>query len=49
MSRDLITASHQQITNDWWSERKEKFGVFVSQLVIQESLGTPHTFTVYIL
>ena len=39
MSRDLITASHQQITNDWWSERKEKFDVFVSQLVIQEASG----------
>lgn len=39
MSRDLITASHQQITNDWWTERKEKFDVFVSQLVIQEASG----------
>jgi hypothetical protein len=40
-SRDLIRAAHQQITREWWS-RREKFEVFVSQLVIREvSAGDP--------
>ena len=36
-SRDLIHAAHQQITEDWWSTRKEDFEIFISQLVLDEA------------
>jgi hypothetical protein len=36
-SRDLITAAHQQITQEWWEERRQGYEVFVSQLVLQEA------------
>jgi len=38
-SRDLIIASHQQITSDWWETRKGGFRLFISQLVIDEAGG----------
>jgi hypothetical protein len=33
-SRDLIRASHQQITREWWESRRPDFEVFISQLVL---------------
>ena len=36
-SRDIITAAHQQSTQEWWDSRRDKFDVFVSQIVIQEA------------
>ena len=36
-SKDLITAAHQQVTHDWWQNRRQDFELFSSQLVIQES------------
>ena len=36
-SKDLITAAHQQVTRDWWQNRRRDFDLFSSQLVIQES------------
>lgn len=36
-SRDLITAAHQQITQDWWDNHRSGFDLFVSQLVIEEA------------
>jgi hypothetical protein len=36
-SRDLITAAHQQLTQDWWDKRRTNFDLYVSQLVIRES------------
>jgi hypothetical protein len=36
-SRDLIIASHQQITKEWWSHRKDKFDIYISQFVIDEA------------
>ena len=38
-SRDLLTAAHQQITHLWWQTRRSSFGLFVSQLVIDECMG----------
>lgn len=35
-SRDLIIAAHQQITKDWWENRKNYFDIFISQFVIDE-------------
>ena len=37
MSRDLIVAGHQQITQEWWSNRHGKFELFVSQPVLEEA------------
>jgi predicted nucleic acid-binding protein len=36
-SRDLLVAAHQQATQDWWIERRERFDCYVSQVVIDES------------
>jgi hypothetical protein len=36
-SKDLITAAHQQLTHEWWQDRREDFDLFSSQLVVQES------------
>jgi predicted nucleic acid-binding protein len=36
-SRDLIVAAQQQVTREWWENRRFQFEMYVSQLVIQES------------
>ena len=36
-SRDLITAAHQQITQQWWQTRRAHFDLFVALPVIQEA------------
>lgn len=36
-SRDLITAAHQQITQQWWQTRRAHFALFVALPVIQEA------------
>ena len=42
-SRDIITAGHQQTTKLWWEKRKDKFEIFISQLVLDEaSQGDPN-------
>jgi len=37
LSRDLIRAAHQQITQEWWQNRRNDFEIFVSEFVILES------------
>lgn len=37
LSRDLIIAAHQQITQDWWEDRRHAFDLFISELVIREA------------
>lgn len=37
LSRDLIRAAHQQITLEWWSNRRDDFEIFVSEFVINEA------------
>jgi predicted nucleic acid-binding protein len=36
-SRDLITAGHQQLTQEWWDTRQSDFELYVSQRVIDEA------------
>jgi predicted nucleic acid-binding protein len=36
-SRDLIVASRQQITRDWWEGERHRYALYVSALVLQES------------
>jgi len=33
----LIIAGHQQITRDWWENRRRDFQVYISQLVLDEA------------
>jgi len=41
-SRDLIIAGHQQVTREWWENRRDSFQLYLSQLVIDEaSAGDP--------
>jgi hypothetical protein len=35
-SRDLLVAAHQQITHDWWRNRRQSFDLFISATVIDE-------------
>jgi len=37
VSRDLVVAGHQRITQEWWSERRVAFDIFVSQVVLEEA------------
>jgi hypothetical protein len=41
-SPEVVTAGHQQTTQDWWETRRQEFDLFASQFVIDEaSLGDP--------
>ncbi len=36
-SRDLLVAGHQQVTQDWWENRRGQFECYVSQVVLDEA------------
>lgn len=36
LSRDLLMATHQQLTHVWWQDRRHEFELYISQLVINE-------------
>ena len=36
-SRDVLIAGQQQATRDWWNERRQRYQLFVSGLVLVES------------
>jgi len=36
-SRDVLTAGQQQATRDWWDERRQRYQLFISGLVLAES------------
>ena len=38
-SRDLIVAAHQQVTNEWWSQRRSDFECYISQGGYRRGLG----------
>ena len=41
-SRDLITAARQQLTRDWWADRRGEFELVVSPVVLDEAaVGDP--------
>lgn len=43
-SRDLIVAAHQQLTIEWWRDQSPNYGLFISQIVIEEArAGDPDT------
>jgi hypothetical protein len=35
-SRDIITVARQQLTHEWWEQRREDFRLFISQIVLDE-------------
>lgn len=37
VSRDLIVAGHQQMTEEWWSIQKSRFELWASELVVEEA------------
>lgn len=37
LSRELLTAAHQQLTQEWWDTRRGVFDVYVSELVVNEA------------
>lgn len=36
-SRDLLTAARQQLTTDWWADKRGNFDLFTSPVVLDES------------
>lgn len=36
-SPELVMAARQEITRDWWDNRRTQFDLFISQLVIDEA------------
>lgn len=36
-SRDLIVAANQQLTRQWWNARRQRYQLFVSQVVLDEA------------
>lgn len=36
-SRDVLIAGQQQATRDWWNERRQRYELFVSVLVMEEA------------
>lgn len=36
LSRDLIVAANQQLTQEWWLERRADFELYISQLILEE-------------
>jgi len=43
LSRALVTAAHQQITQQWWNDRRKDFDLFASQAVVKEAGGGDET------
>lgn len=41
-SRDLIIATHQHLTQEWWLQQSRRFDLYISELVWKEAqLGDP--------
>lgn len=36
-SRDIVTAGHQAITQDWWENQRQRYELFISETVIEEA------------
>ncbi len=36
-SRDVIVLARQQLTRDWWDNRRHDYEIYVSQIVLEES------------
>src|SRR5271154_875522 len=36
-SRDLVIAAHQELTAEWWSVHRNRFDLYISELVLDEA------------
>jgi len=36
-SRDLVIVGHQELTREWWDERRDAFDLYISQFVLDEA------------
>jgi len=36
-STDIVLQGHQHITHEWWHTRRDRYEIFVSELVVQEA------------
>lgn len=36
-SRNLVAAAWQQVTSDWWANQRDKFELYISELVVAEA------------
>ena len=36
-SRNLVTAAWQQVTSEWWESRRDRFELYISELVVAEA------------
>jgi len=36
-SGDALTRSHQELTHDWWNQRRNQFELYVSEVVLEEA------------
>jgi predicted nucleic acid-binding protein len=43
--RDLIVAAHQELTREWWENRRKNFILFASAVVIEEALRGDQLFS----
>ena len=39
LSRDLVTAGHQELTQEWWENHRQQYDLYISELVVQEAGG----------
>ena len=37
LSRDIVTAARQTITQEWWDEARERYEIYISTLVVEEA------------
>lgn len=36
-SRDLVVAAHQELTIEWWTRHRQRFDLYVSEIVLREA------------
>ena len=36
-SRDLVIVGHQELTREWWNDRRDDFDLYISQFVLDEA------------
>ena len=36
-SRDLVVTAHQELTTEWWADHRERFELYLSEIVLREA------------
>ena len=37
-SRDLVVAAHQELTIEWWTNHRQRFDLYISDIVLREAV-----------